>query len=544
MQILSGTIIDPIARKTFGARLVISDTGHIQQIDPEMNPAPGYLLPGFVDAHVHIESSMLTPAAFARAAIRQGILAAVVDPHEIANVLGKEGVILMIELTRQTPFVFGVGAPSCVPATPFETTGATLDASDVEHLLQLSEISHLSEVMNYPGVLTDDPVICQKIASAQDIGKPIDGHAPLLTGEGLKKYVSSGITTDHECVTVEEAREKIALGMTIQIRHGSAARLNDSFLPLIAEYPKQCMFCSDDIHPDDLLLSYINVIASRALAAGISIYDVMLAASVNPVCHYKLPLGLLQVGDTADFQRIDNLSRLIPTEIWLRGKRVCMNSHCELPRGDPIVLNNFEAQPVTPRAFEVFAQPQDLLRVIKVLDGQLITRALQMTPLLSQDQAVSDLSRDVLYIAVINRYQTAKPAVGFIQGFGLQHGAIASSVAHDSHNIVVVGVTLPAIAAAVNQVIASKGGLSVVDADGTPLATLPLPIAGLISTEDAETVAHVYCACDAAAKALGCTLHAPFMTLSFMALPVIPELKLTDRGLFDVRTFTHVPLCV
>jgi len=544
MQIISGTIIDPIARKTFGARLVISDTGHIQQIEQEMNPAPGYLLPGFVDAHVHIESSMLTPAAFARAALRQGTLAAVADPHEIANVLGREGVMLMIELARQTPFVFGFGAPSCVPATPFETSGATLDASNVEQLMQLPEITHLSEVMNYPGVLSDDPVICQKIVSAQRIGKPIDGHAPLLSGEGLKKYVLSGITTDHECVTVEEAREKIALGMTIQIRHGSAARLNDYFLPLIAEYPEQCMFCSDDIHPDDLLLSYINALASRALATGISIYDVLRASSVNPVRHYKLPLGLLQVGDSADFQRIDDLSQLTPTEVWLRGKRVCLNGHCDLPRGNPVVLNHFKAQPVTPSEFEVFAQPEDLLRVIQVHDGQLITHALQMPPLLSHSQAVTDLSRDMLYIAVINRYQQAKPSVGFIKGFALQRGAIATSVAHDSHNIVVVGVTRRALAAAVNQVIANKGGLSVVDADGTPLATLPLPIAGLISTEDAETVAHAYCACDTAAKVLGCALHAPFMTLSFMALPVIPELKLTDRGLFDVTAFTHVPLCV
>jgi adenine deaminase len=544
MQILSGTIIDPIARKTFGARLVISDTGHIQQIEPEMNPDPGYLLPGFVDSHVHIESSMLTPAAFAQAAIRQGTLAAVADPHEIANVLGKDGVILMIELARQTPFVFGFGAPSCVPATPFETSGATLDAAGVEQLMQLPEITHLSEVMNYPGILNNDSVLCQKIACAQRVGKPIDGHAPLLTGEGLRKYVSSAITTDHECVTVDEAREKIALGMTVQIRHGSAARLNDSFLPLIAEYPEQCMFCSDDIHPDDLLLSYINVIASRALAAGISIYNVLWASSVNPVRHYKLPIGLLQAGDSADFQRVDDLTRLMPTEVWLRGKCVFKNGQCDLPRGNPIVLNHFEAQPVTPSAFEVFAQPLDLLRVIQVHDGQLITHALRMTPLLSHDQAVADISRDVLYIAVINRYQSAKPAVGFIQGFGLQCGAIASSVAHDSHNIVAVGVTLHVLASAVNQVIANKGGLAVVDADGTALATLPLPIAGLISSEDAETVAHAYCACDTAAKVLGCTLHAPFMTLSFMALPVIPELKLTDRGLFDVTTFTHVPLCV
>ena len=542
--LISGTVVDPIKKTSGGARLTISEQGKIIAIDPDENPDPGYIIPGFVDAHVHIESSMLTPAAFARAAVVHGTLAAVADPHEIANVLGEEGVELMLKLAAQTPFVFGFGVPSCVPATPFETAGAELGPDAVARLLKRPRITHLAEMMNVPGVLNGDPAVLAKIAAARTLHLPVDGHAPGLTGEAMRAYAVAGIATDHESLTFDEAREKVMAGIKLLIRYGSAARQFEHFIPLIARFPDMCMFCSDDKHPDDLLRDHINLIVATAYKKGISLHAILEAACVNPVLHYKLPLGLLQLGDTADFQIVDDLQTFKPREVRLRGQCVAREGVSFLPAGEPVVQNNFGAEPITSSALRIAAQNGQLVRVIGVRDGQLITGHLLEEPTVSDGFVVADTDSDVIKLVVCNRYTPAPPAVALVKGFGLRRGAIASSVAHDSHHIIAVGATDEAIAAAINEVILHRGGLAVADNNRKILASLPLPLAGLMSTEPAKSVARAYSDCDRLAKILGAGLASPFMTLSFLALPVIPSLKLTDKGLFDGVTFRHVPLFV
>jgi len=539
-----GTLLDPVQNTAYGARLTVSDTGVIDTITPEPDPDPGVIMPGLVDAHVHLESSMLTPAAFARVAVRHGTLAAVVDPHEIANVLGEAGVELMLRLTKQTPFVFGFGVPSCVPATPFETAGATLDSDAVTRLLGLPGITHLSEMMNVPGVLNEDPEVRAKLDAARARGLPIDGHAPGLTGEAMRTYANAGITTDHESLSFDEAREKIRGGIQLQIRYGSATHLFEPFLPLLTRHPEHCMFCSDDKHPDDLLHDHINTIAAKAYTRGIPLQAILQAACVNPVRHYGLPLGLLQPGHTADFIIVDDLNTFKPREVWLRGRCVARDGVSFLPNGEPEIANRFAASFVSVPDLS-FPQPTGRrVRVIGVRDGELVTDLLQLDPLLNAGKVVCDPERDLLKLVVCNRYAPARPAVGLVRGFGLQRGALASSVAHDSHHLIAVGATDAALVTALNEVIHRQGGLAVADDNSRVLAAFSLPLAGLMSTDDAETVARSYSDCDRLAKLLGTRLTAPFMTLSFLALPVIPKLKLTDKGLFDGEALTHVPLFV
>ena len=541
---ISGILVDPIKKTSYGARLTISEQGRIISIVPEETPDPGYILPGFVDAHVHIESSMLTPAAFARAAVVHGTLAAVADPHEIANVLGERGVELMLDLARQTPFVFGFGVPSCVPATPFETAGAELGPEAVARLLKRPGITHLSEMMNVPGVLNNDPGVLAKLAAARALGLPIDGHAPGLTGSAMQAYAAAGITTDHESLSFDEAREKIKAGIKLQIRFGSAARLFESFIPLLARFPDMCMFCSDDKHPDDLLRDHINFIAATAFKKGIALQTILQAACVNPVLHYKLPLGLLQIGDPADFQIVDDLQTFKPREVWLRGKCVVRDGVSFLPAGEPTIENQFAAVPLSADALRIASQKDQRVRVIGVRDGQLITDHLLDDPSVLEGFIVADTERDIIKLVVCNRYTPALPAVALVKGFGLRRGAIASSVAHDSHHILAVGATDEALTAAINEVIAQRGGMAVADNNRKILKVLPLSLAGLMSTEPAETVARAYSDCDRLAKILGTHLTSPFMTLSFLALPVIPKLKLTDKGLFDGESFQHVDLFI
>jgi adenine deaminase len=541
---LSGTLVDPIQKSSLGARLTISDAGTIEAITPDDNPGPLYILPGFVDAHVHIESSMLTPAEFARAAVVHGTLAAVADPHEIANVLGEEGVELMLELARQTPFVFGFGAPSCVPATPFESAGARLDPAAVARLLARPGVTHLAEMMNVAGVLNRDAEVVAKLAAARAAGKPIDGHCPGLTGAALQAYAAEGITTDHESLSFDEAREKIKAGIKLQIRYGSAARPFESFIPLLARYPDMCMFCSNDKHPDNLLQDHINHLAATAYRKGISLQAILQAACVNPVQHYRLPLGLLQPGDTADFMLLDDFDTFTPREVWLRGQCVARDGQPLLPHGEPCVRNRFAAELIRPDALRVPAPAGRALRVIGVRDGQLVTESVLERPAVRDGFAVPDTGRDLIKLVVCNRYAAAPPALAFVKGFGLTRGAIASSVAHDSHHIVAAGATDEALAAAINEVVMRRGGLAVADNNRKILMSLPLPLAGLISAEPAEIVARAYSDCNALAKILGAKLAAPFMTLSFLSQSVIPHLKLTDKGLFDCDALQHVPLFV
>ena len=483
---------------------------------------------------------MLLPSEFARLAVPHGTVSSVSDPHEIANVCGVEGVRFMIENGQSVPFKFNFGAPSCVPATVFETAGDALSAAKVRELLELNEVKYLSEMMNFPGAISGDREVLQKIEAARQLGKPVDGHAPGLSGEGLKTYVARGISTDHECFTIEEAREKLSLGMKVIIREGSAAKNFDALIPLIDEYPDMIMFCSDDKHPDSLVEGHINSLCARAVARGHDVFNVLRAACINPVIHYNLDVGTLQLGEPADFVLLENLSTFRVLETYIDGERVAEKGVSRIPKSTPphTPLNRFEIGEIRPSDLTMPAHGSYALPIIECIDGQLITKKSSGTPLNRDGAWVSDPAHDVLKVVVVNRYRQAPIAKSFIRAFGLKQGAIASSVAHDSHNIVAVGVDDESITQAVNLIVRCKGGISCVG--GGRQMVLPLPIGGLMSGDDGYAVAQSYTAIDRAAKELGSSLSAPFMSLSFMALLVIPHLKLSDRGLFDGDSFSLI----
>lgn len=542
IQRVSGLVVDVLNRTEFPGTVEFSG-GVIRRIRRDARPlGRGLITPGLVDAHIHIESSMLPPAEFARLAVVHGTVATVSDPHEIANVLGVAGVNYMIADGRRTPFKFNFGAPSCVPATTFETAGAALDAKAVARLLARPEVRYLSEVMNFPGVLNGDPQLRAMIAAAQREGKPVDGHAPGLRGAVAAAYAAAGITTDHECFTLAEAKDKLAAGMKILIREGSAARNFAALAPLLKTDAARCMFCCDDLHPDLLVQHHLDAHVRRALALGADRFDVLACASVNPVQHYKLAVGLLREGDPADFIVVESWKNFRVRRTYLDGKLVAANGRSRLLRQPSRVVNKFRAKPRLAADFAVpAAGAVKTLNVIEAINGQLVTRRRRMRAKLVAGHVVTDPARDLLKIAVVNRYAPRAPvAVGFIRGFGLKTGALASSVAHDSHNVVAVGVDDASLAAAVNAVIAHRGGISAVG--GGKRGVLPLPIAGLMSDADGRTVARRYTALDAQAKRLGSKLDAPFMTLAFMALLVIPDLKLSDRGLFSATQWGFAPL--
>jgi adenine deaminase len=501
-----------------------------------------YLLPGFIDAHVHIESSMLVPGQFARMAVVHGTIATVSDPHEIANVCGMDGVDFMIENGKIVPFKFYFGAPSCVPATMFETAGDSLDSHDVEALLHRPEIHYLSEMMNFPGVLFKDPEVLKKIGAAQKLGKPVDGHAPGLRGDEAQAYIDAGISTDHECFTYEEALDKLQRGMKIIIREGSAAKNFEALIPLIEDWYGQIMFCSDDKHPDSLEDGHINKLCARAVAKGHDVFKILQVACTNPVKHYNLHVGQLKTGDPADFVLVKDLHEFEVLQTYVNGNLVAENgkSLIEVPDGPGLpMINRFDCQPVEPKAFIKPYTGQQVVPIIEALDGQLITNRIDLPPTVENNAIISDISRDILKIAVINRYQSAPIAIGFIRNFGLKRGALASSVAHDSHNIVVVGVDDTSMATAANVIIEKRGGISATD--GKVVKILPLPVAGLMTAADGYAVSNAYKEIDRFSKIdLGSTLTSPFMTLSFMALLVIPHLKLSDKGLFDGGSFSFV----
>ena len=530
---IGGQIVDLVNSRIFSG-VVVVENGKIIKIEEQPVGNTQYIMPGFVDAHVHIESSMLVPSEFARLAVCHGTVATVSDPHEIANVLGKEGVRYMIENGKKVPFKFFFGAPSCVPSTAFETAGATLNAEDIEELMASPDIYYLSEVMNYPGVINGDPEMMRKIEAAKRYGKPIDGHAPAVTGHDLQKYVGAGITTDHECFRLAGALEKISLGMKILIREGSAAKNFEALIPLMATHPDKLMFCSDDKHPDELDDGHIDVLVRRAIELGYDVLDVLKAASLNAVRHYNLPVGMLQVGDDADFIVVDDLHRPVAKQTYIKGVLVAENGVSNIDYKERETPNIFKAEFI--KAEDLFVSDEGkMIKVIDCVDGQLITKSFTIEPKVVDGGIVSDVERDILKIVVVNRYKPSRPAVAFIRGFGLRRGALASSVAHDSHNIVAVGVTDKDILHAVNLLIEHTGGVTAYCS--TEMVAVPLPVAGLMSNEDGYEVAAAYQNADALAKRLGSTLYAPFMTLAFMALLVIPELKLSDQGLFDVKKF-------
>lgn len=540
MQI-SGNIIAIETREIYSGIIHVAE-GKITRIERigEATARGPWLMPGFVDAHVHVESSMLIPSEFARMAVVHGTVATVSDPHEIANVLGMEGVRYMIENGKQVPFKFYFGAPSCVPATTFETAGATLTAAEVEELLRMPEITYLSEMMNYPGVLYDDPVVMAKIAAAKLLGKPIDGHAPGLRGDAAKRYISAGISTDHECFTYEEGLEKLQLGMKVIIREGSAAKNFEALIALLPQFPDRIFFCSDDKHPDDLIAGHINALAARALKKGCELFDVLRVACINPVQHYGLSVGQLRVGDPADFIELEDLETFRVHATYINGQKVAENGQTLIERVEAPVINHFQTDPKNPEDFQIAAKTANI-RFIEALDGEIVTRS-GIAPVKQQDGwAVANPGEDLLKITVVNRYQNAPPAVAFIRGFGLRQGAIASCVGHDSHNIIAVGTNDDALCRAVNAIIEHKGGISATD--GATVHVLPLPVAGIMTNADGYEVARQYAAIDSWVKTtLECRLGAPFMTLSFMALLVIPELKLSDLGLFDGGKFAFAEL--
>lgn len=535
---IQGQIVDIPGRRIYSGEITI-ENGKIAAIKEKQHDAKHYILPGFVDAHIHIESSMLVPSEFAKLAVLHGTVATISDPHEIANVLGIDGVYYMIENSREVPLKFHFGAPSCVPATAFETAGATIDSEQIKELMAHPDIFYLSEMMNYPGVLHDDPEVLKKIAWAKHFGKPVDGHAPGLRGDAVRKYISAGISTDHECFTYDEALEKLTLGMKVLVREGSAAKNFEALIDLLPDHYENMMFCSDDKHPDDLIVSHINALCARAVAKGIDVYKVLQAACINPVLHYNMNVGLLRPGDAADFIVVEDLQAFKVLQTYINGSVVAENGKSLVSHVHFTTPNNFHVSKKKTSDFEIDERCTNI-RVIEALEGQLITNELHETAKVVEGKIVPDISRDLLKIAVVNRSTDDKPALGFIKNFGLKSGAIASSVAHDCHNIVVVGTSDEEICRACNLLIENTGGICAVGGDDQK--SLALPVAGIMSNLDGWETGKKYQEIDAFAKELGSTLKAPFMTLSFMALLVIPDLKLSDKGLFSGKSFAFTDL--
>ena len=537
-MIVQGNIVDIQNKKIFKGEVEVKN-GKILEIREANHHKENFILPGFVDAHIHIESSMLVPSEFAKIAVVHGTVATVSDPHEIANVLGVKGVDFMIENGKKVPLKFNFGAPSCVPATSFESAGAIIDADDIKLMMENRDIKYLAEMMNYPGVLFDDAEVLAKIQHAKNNNKPIDGHAPGLRGDDVTKYIAAGISTDHECFTYEEALEKLQKGMKVLIREGSAAKNFEALIDLLPENFENMMFCSDDKHPDDLLLGHINQLCERAVAKGIDVLKVLQAACVNPVKHYNLEVGLLQKGDAADFILVDNLEKFNVLETYINGELVAKNGESFVKSVPFKVLNNFDTDKKKVSDFR-FDSSVEKIRVIEALDGELVTNQIEENSLIVDGNLVSNTATDVLKMTVVNRYKNEAPAIAFIKNFGIKEGAIASSVGHDSHNIIAIGVSDEAICRAVNLIIENNGGICAVNTSEEKIVSLP--VAGIMSDLSAEEIGKSYAELDAMAKKMGSKLRAPYMSLSFMALLVIPSLKLSDKGLFDGTSFKFTSL--
>lgn len=535
---VEGQIVD-IQNKRIYSGEIIFENEKIVSIQEKEHNTNHYILPGFVDAHIHIESSMLVPSEFARIAVTHGTVATVSDPHEIANVLGTEGVEFMIENGKQVPLKFNFGAPSCVPATSFESAGAVIDSNGIKTLLENPDIKYLAEMMNYPGVLFDDEEVLKKIAWAKHYNKPVDGHAPGVRGDDISKYISAGISTDHECFTYEEALEKLQKGMKILIREGSAAKNFEALIDLLPEHFENMMFCSDDKHPDDLIVGHINQLCVRAVAKGIDVFKVLQTACINPVKHYNLDVGLLKEGDDADFIVVEDLKSFKTLKTYINGELVFDKGGSNIKPVSFKNLNNFNCDKKKVSDFRIESSAKQI-RVIEALEGQLVTHEIIEDTLIENGNLVSNTEKDILKMTVVNRYQNQNPAIAFIKNFGLKEGAIASSVGHDSHNIIAVGVSDETIRKAVNLIIENKGGVCAVSNSEEKI--VPLPVAGIMSDKDGQTIGKQYAELDNLAKQLGSNLNAPYMTLSFMALLVIPSLKLSDKGLFNGTDFKFTSL--
>ena len=537
-MVIQGNIVDIQNRRIYKGEVVV-ENGVIKDVREANHAKENYIFPGFVDAHIHIESSMLVPSEFAKIAVLHGTVATVSDPHEIANVLGVKGVEFMIENGKKVPLKFNFGAPSCVPATSFESAGAIIDSDDIKKMMENPDINYLAEMMNYPGVLFDDAEVLKKIEHAKNNNKPVDGHAPGLRGDDVVKYIAAGISTDHECFTYDEALEKLQKGMKIIIREGSAAKNFEALIGLLPEYYENILFCSDDKHPDDLLVGHINQLCERSIEKGMNVFDVLQVACVNPVKHYNLDVGLLQKGDDADFIVVEDLQKFKVLETYIDGELVAKSGDSFVNSVDFEVLNNFKTDYKTISDFE-FKSTAKKIRVIEALDGELVTNEIEADSFIENGNLVSNLEKDVLKMTVVNRYKNANPSIAFIKNFGINEGAIASSVGHDSHNIIAVGVSDEMICKAVNLIIKNKGGVCAVTQSEEKIVSLP--VAGIMSDKPAIEVGNMYAELDKMAKQMGSKLRAPYMSLSFMALLVIPSLKLSDKGLFNGDSFQFTSL--
>ena len=539
-KLVRGNLVDIISREIYGAVVTISD-GKISKIERTGKVESNYILPGFIDAHVHIESSMCTPLNFGAAACKHGTIGIVADPHEIANVLGVEGIDFMVNNAKEAPFYYWIGVPSCVPATPFESAGAVIDAATTEKLLKREDLHFLAEMMNYPGVLNKDPEVIGKLNAAKRANKPVDGHFPTGNGKALEDYIANGITTDHECATIEEGRDRCRNGMFVQIREGSAAKNFNALHPLLKEFPGKVMFCSDDIHPNTLMERHINGLVKRAVGLGYDVFDVLRAASYNQAKHYSIPAGFLQVGDNADFIITEDLYSFTVKSTFVKGVCIYDGSNVSFPAKETSRPNRFAIDPITVSDLGIKAI-SDKMRVIVCSDGNLDTFEEIMEPTTNEGYAVSDTTKDVIKMVVLNRYQKAAPAIGFIKGTGIKRGAMAQSITHDSHNIIAIGTTDRELADAINEVILNKGGISVVN--GEEKETLSLPVAGLISPLPLDQIDIQYKKLESKMAELETTLSSLQMTLSFMSLLVIPAIKLGDKGLFDGKNFRFTNLFV
>jgi adenine deaminase len=536
MKKIEGNIVDVVNRKIFKGRIFFDNC--IRKIEKIKNAdCNNFILPGFIDAHVHIESTMLTPFEYSKKATQHGVIAAITNPHEIANVCGVEGINYMINNARKTPMKIYFGAPSCVPATPFENNGATISAEEIEDLFKGDKCFHLSEMMNFPGVINDDKDVWGKIKIAKKYNKKIDGHAPLLTGKGLKKYIEAGISTDHETTQLDEALEKLKMGMKIIMRNSSASRDYLHLISLIKTHPKDTMMCTDDCHPDDLERGYINEMVKTAIEKGYNILDVISIASKNARDHYGIGTGLLQLYDPADFIVIDNFKNFNIEKVFIDGIELLNENQIKNQNPQTEKINNFHQNKISISDIRFPVQNRKI-NVIKIVEDSIITKNEKYQIKGNNEYFESETKDDILKIVIVNRYKNEKPAVGFVKGFNLKNGAIGSSVAHDSHNIVVVGVSDMEICNAISSIQGSKGGLVAVN--GNEKHLLPLPIGGIMSDKPCEEVAREYKSLNITVKGMGCEIHAPFMTLSFMSLLVIPELKIGDKGLFGVNKFSFI----
>ena len=560
-------MLDVITDTFYPARITIED-GKYKEITPifidedTKLDMPGLMMPGFIDSHIHIESSMMTPAQFAKVAVRHGTTGVVCDPHEIANVLGIEGIEAMIENAKQVPFNFFFSAPSCVPATPFETSGAVIDSADINYLLKKDEIVGLGEMMNFPGVINGDEEVLKKLKLARIYNKPIDGHAPLLSGEELNKYLKQQIVTDHECSNILEAFEKKVKGMKIMVRDGSSALDMENLFNIEDIYsyiedpsslgvlfrdifelkiyaPLFDFIVSDDKNPNDLLEGHLNKSVKKACELGIDIVKAINMVTINPAYHYNLNCGAIVVGANADFVLVDSIYDLNILETYIGGECVFDGENVLFDAPDVDARNSINATKKSASDFDILYDGDECeVNVIECIDGDLLTKK-ATAKLKTKDGIVQpDIIQDVLKIAVVERYGGNNVSNAFIKGFGLKKGAIASSVAHDSHNMIVVGYNSEMMAKAVNEVIDNQGGIAVVSEDFSD--SLPLPIAGLMSNEDAEIIAEKLTTLQNMAAALGSNLTSPFMTMAFMALLVIPSLKISDLGLFDGDAFEFI----